>query len=163
MYGTRHAARNWFGEYSDQLLKHGFHPWEGVPMYFLERPTEHTHIRPWGRLRQCRAASSIEVYAGNSGINARSRRSYSGQGRSILQEVRILNRVVLRNEQRGISYVADPRHLEIMTAQLDLAEANAVATPGAKEEGRTPDDATQPLDENGASQYGTLVAWFVAR
>ena len=74
------------------------------------------------------------------------------------REVKILNRIVVWDPQQGLSYEADPRHVEIVTEQLQLQHSKHVATPGAKEEGNTQEDHTQPLGEADATKYRALVA-----
>ena len=46
--------------------------------------------------------------------------------------MRILNRVV-EMQPDGLTYEADPRHVEIMLNSMGLTDANAVMTPGVKE------------------------------
>ena len=55
-------------------------------------------------------------------------------------------------------FEVDPRHAEIIIEQLKLKEANAVSTPGTKDEGRTSNDCDEPLDDNQASQYRAITA-----
>jgi hypothetical protein len=77
------------------------------------------------------------------------------------QQLMFLNRV-LTWETGGVRYEADPRHAEIMIAQLALGGpgAKSVTTPGVKETvPRSEDDATNPLmygEE--ASSYRGLAA-----
>ena len=54
-----------------------------------------------------------------------------GPGSDHKQEIRILNRVLTWHSW-GVGYEADPRHAEIATEQLGLADAKAVSTPGSK-------------------------------
>merc|ERR1712026_424191 len=51
--------------------------------------------------------------------------------RGDVQEIKILNRV-LRIDEGGVKYEADPRHSEILTAMLG-AGARAVTSPGLRE------------------------------
>ena len=62
------------------------------------------------------------------------------------KEVTILGKCA-RYEKEGLEYEADPRHVEIMLAQLELADAKEVVTPGAKEEGRTRQEHENLLNE----------------
>ena len=54
-----------------------------------------------------------------------------GEGCGGENEIRILNRIV-RLTPEGLTYEADPRHVDILAASLGLAAANAVTTPGVK-------------------------------
>ena len=54
-----------------------------------------------------------------------------GSGAGDGKTVRILNRII-RWTHAGIRVEADPRHVEILTKEMGLNEANVVITPGAK-------------------------------
>ena len=47
-------------------------------------------------------------------------------------QLRILNRIVTITAI-GLTYEADPRHVDLLVESLGLTQANSVATPGAKE------------------------------
>ena len=81
-----------------------------------------------------------------------------GPGKEQQTEVKILNRIIGWEKNKGIVYEADPRHVELIIDQLKLKEAKAVATPGTKEEGITTDDCNQELDEQQASLYRAITA-----
>lgn len=81
-----------------------------------------------------------------------------GPDNNHLKQVKIFNRVVTWDANRGLGYEADPRHVEIIKQQLDLENAKSVTTPGTKEEGRTAADHNEPLDENNATKYKALTA-----
>ena len=83
-----------------------------------------------------------------------------GPGRDQMKEVKILNRIVTWDQVNGITYEADPRHVEIILDQLNLQDAKPVTTPGTREEGRTQTDHQQPLEDTYTSKYRALVARF---
>ena len=60
-----------------------------------------------------------------------------GHEKEHLTEVKALNVIIGWDGSKGISYEADPRHIEIIVKQLGLNDSKFVSTPGAKEEGRT--------------------------
>ena len=62
------------------------------------------------------------------------------------------------NQKTGLSYEADPRHVEILLKQLKMTDAKAVTTPGTKEEGHTSEDHETPLTDEEAINYRALVA-----
>ena len=70
-----------------------------------------------------------------------------GPNQDQVKEVKILNRIVAWDQQKGITYEADPRHVEIMIDQLGLKDAKTVATPGTREEGRTQEEHNEPFNE----------------
>ena len=63
-----------------------------------------------------------------------------GPGEGHARQVNILNRMVFWDKTSGIKYEVDPRHVEIITKQLQLDEAKVVSGPGTRDEGRTSED-----------------------
>ena len=47
-------------------------------------------------------------------------------------EIKILNRI-LRYQEDGLTYEADPRHIDLLASSMGLSTSHAVATPGTKE------------------------------
>ena len=76
-----------------------------------------------------------------------------GFGNGKVNEVKILNRIVRLDQQQGIKYEVDSRHVGAIIEKVGLNEAKAVATPGAREEGRTPDDHREPPGNEHATKY----------
>ena len=74
-----------------------------------------------------------------------------------VKELKIFNRIATWNGSKGLTYEADPRHVEIKVEQLRLSEAKPVATLGTKEEGTTQQDSQEQLDVDQASKYRALV------
>lgn len=75
-----------------------------------------------------------------------------------MKEIRVLNRISSWNGHKGITYEADPRHVEFVIDHLKLQDAKFVCTPGTKEEGRTQEDNETPLGPKEASLYRAIVA-----
>ena len=63
-----------------------------------------------------------------------------GKGCSGPNEIRILNRIV-RVDDTGLHYEADPRHCDIIAESLNISKANSVCSPGIKN--TDPDSETQ--------------------
>ena len=72
--------------------------------------------------------------------------------------VKLLNRVVTWDNEKGLICEADPRHVEIFLKQLPFTEAKFVTTPGAKDEGNNSEDHEAPVEEGEATNYRALVA-----
>ena len=72
------------------------------------------------------------------------------------KSITILNRCVEWTPQ-GIRYEADPRHVEILISQLDLANAKAVTTPGVKG-ALIPEEEDSHLDPSSATQFRQFIA-----
>ena len=83
-----------------------------------------------------------------------------GPGKEDQRQIKILNRVVIWHDTDGISYEVDPRHVEIIIKQLQLADAKTVMTLGTKEEGKTAEDKDVALGDKEATNHRALVARF---
>ena len=158
MYGTRDAAQNWFTEYSRQLINIGFEQAKASPCTFYHRERSiRTYVHgddyvSTGKLEQLQwLKTQLEK-------TFQVKTQTLGPGKDDMKQVKILNRVISWDDKRGISYEADPRHVEIISQQLKLGEAKAVSTPGTKEEGRTAENQDEPLNNEQATQYRALVA-----
>ena len=55
-----------------------------------------------------------------------------GEGCPGENELRILNRIV-RITPTGLTYEADPRHVDLLAESMSMTSANAVGTPGVKD------------------------------
>ena len=72
--------------------------------------------------------------------------------------MKVLHRILYWDGNGGITYEADPRHVEIIVEQLQLKDAKAVSTPGTKDEGNTQEDKYVKLSNEEASKYRAIVA-----
>ena len=140
MYGARDATQNWYQEYFSQLVNIGIRQGKTSPRIFYHPDR---NVRMYVR-------GDDYVSAGRPNqlkwMNDQLEDRYTvttqtlGPGRHNQQQIEALNRILAWNNDRGMEYEADPRHIEIILKQLQLNEARAVTTPGAQEEGRTGDD-----------------------
>ena len=157
MYGTRDAAQNWGEECAATMKKLGFQRGTASPCTFSH------HYR---RLR-CYIHGDDFVTVGMDEhlkwMKAQLEKQYElkkqvlGPDEGDLKQVRVLNRVLTWSDE-GIAYEADPRHAEIVIAELGLKEAKGVVAPGTKEEGNTKEDKDDKLDEASSSRYRAIVA-----
>ena len=72
------------------------------------------------------------------------------------KSITILNMCV-KWTPKGIMYEADPRHVEILVAQLKLQDTKPVSTPGVKG-APLPDDQNPHLDPSNATNFRQLIA-----
>ena len=76
------------------------------------------------------------------------------------QEIRILNRIVTLGAD-GLTYEADPRHVDLLSSSLGLTSANSVATPGVKDPNPDYDSQKENEPENlpleTPGQHGTRI------
>lgn len=157
MYRTTDAAINWHDEYSRQLLSNGFVQGKASPCAFYH-PTRKIITMVHGddyvsvgkesdlQWMEERLKDKYEIKTKWLGPEARHE-----------QEIRALNRIVTW-EKEGIGYEADPRHVEVIVEELGLDGCIVVGTPGTSTEGRTNEDAHNPLDSAMETKYRALVA-----
>ena len=74
------------------------------------------------------------------------------------KQIKVFNRILSWDGNRGFIYEADPRHAEIIIEQVQLKEAKPVTTPGTKDEGAIAEDREDKLDAETASKYRAMVA-----
>jgi hypothetical protein len=162
LYGTRDAAFNWSAAYTDVLVsKLGFVKGESSPCSFYHpgkqlstvvhgddfvTEGERVHLDWFNDQLKAHFELKTEILGPDSS---------KGEQR----EVRILNRV-LRWEEKGICWEADPRHAELVVRQLGLETASTVTTPGSKEEHRhevqlREEDAGESEIDELARHFGT--------
>ena len=158
MYGTRDAAQNWQSEYSQRLIDSGFTRGRVSPCVFhnVSRGIRtFVHGDDYVSVGLPEQLKWMEQQLANK---YQIKTQLLGPNDGNVQELKILNRIIAWNLVQGITYEADPRHVEIVVEQLGLQNAKPVVTPGTKEEGTTHEDSEQLLDENETSKCRALVA-----
>ena len=158
MCGTRDAAQNWHQEYSNQLIQSGFkqglaspcifyHPEKGIRTYVHGDDYVSTGSPEALKWMQTRLESKYQV-----------KTQMLGFGYDHCKQVKVFNRVVTWHGQAGITYEADPRHVELIIEQLGLQEAKGVLTPGMREEGRTKEEHIERLNQKETTRYRAVIA-----
>ena len=157
-HGTRDAAQNWFDAYSQQLIDIGFQ--QGVAsfraFYHPQRPIMiYVHGDDYVSTGQ---PHNLQWLKNKLETKYQVKTQILWPNKDQLQQVKILNRVIIWDNENGIGYEVDPRHVEIIIQQFSLDNAKPVVTFGTKEDGKTTVDAEDPLDEGPATKYRALVA-----
>ena len=144
LYGTRDAAQNWENEYSSFLTGLGFTQGLASPCHFaMVRNQRKIQIAVHGDDFSCAGnIHDLRWLARQFENRYEVKQQLVGPKKhhDCVQKARVLNRLITW-EETGISYEADPRHAEMIIAELGLQDANAVKTPG---EVVTP--PTQPIE-----------------
>ena len=157
MYGTRDAAANWEAKYADHLVLNGFRRGKSSPCVFWHPITgvrcvvhgdDFTFAGEEEELRKCTEMMKAEYEVKVRGL--------LGPDKDDDKSITILNRCVEWTPQ-GIRYEADPRHVEILVKQLDLANTKPVTTPGVKG-APIPEEEDSHLDPSSATQFRQLIA-----
>ena len=146
IYGTRDAGAIWEAVYTDALISMGFAQGKASPCCFYHdgwKVSIVVHGDDFTALGNDDGLSKWE--AGMAKAFEVKLQGRLGPDPGDKKEVRILNRI-LRWSDDGISYEADPRHVELLSKALGLGECRKVTTPGAKlpyeddeEEEKSPD------------------------
>ena len=157
LYGTRDAAKAWEMEYNRTLASLGFvtglsstcvfhHPTRGIKLvvhgddFTLSGDEQQLH---WfaGELEK---KYIVKV------------RGVLGPGKNDQKEILLLNRVIEWTDQ-GIQIEADPRHVELILAELGLESAKSLNVTGSKTEDVV-DSADGGLSPQEATRYRSIVA-----
>ena len=149
VYGTRDAGAIWEDVYRDTLEAIGFTSGVASPCCF-KHPTKNISVVVHGDdFTALGDDDTLDWYEGEMAKHFEIKiRGRLGEGCKGPNEIRILNRVV-RIDEKGLSYEADPRHTDLLAESLNLTKANAVGTPGVKDP--EPDYSATKQDECGPS------------
>jgi hypothetical protein len=161
LYGTRDAPARWEAHLADELVKMGFVRGKASPVCFRHQVCD----------LRCIVHGDDFVCVGSDEDLEWARQEMDrrflvkvigklGGDREDLQELRVLNRVLTWTAS-GFRMEADPRHQEILTAQLEEG-VKSLSTPGVKE--RESDEPEEELDEEGvrAFRFGAARANYLA-
>ena len=156
-YGTRDAGAIWEDAYRGALESLGFISGISSPCVFYH-PTRGIHTVVHGDDFTSMGTQSeldwLETeFATHFELKIRGR---LGENCTGPQQIRILNRIVTLTPE-GLTYEADPRHVDLLSSSLGLTSANAVATPGVKDP--NPDyDAEKQNESDRIDLDGTVPA-----
>ena len=156
MYGTRDAAQNWECEYREFMLESaGFQSCMSSPCMF------------WHQDRNIRCVvhgddfTLLGSHEQLMWFREKVKEKFQVKFRGMLgpsskddKQVTILNRTVTW-DKGGITYKADPRHVEIVVKELGLQDSKAVRTPYNHE---SQEDDDEELDDSQALRYRACVA-----
>ena len=130
VYGTRDAGAIWEDCYADALQEFGFTRGVANPCCFHHAGRNLMVVVHGDDFTAVGAKADILWYESSLATKFDIKmRGHLGFSDGCVREMRILNRIV-RLMDDGLRYEADPRHAEMMIRAMDLAEANAVSTPG---------------------------------
>ena len=158
MYGTRYAAQNWYEEHAGHLTSIGFEQGKASPGVFYH-PSRgiRTYVHGDDYVSTGKPQDLKWMRAQLEGRYTVKTQTL-GPGPDNQQQIKILNRMVTWSDEEGLTYEADPRHVEIRLKQLKMEDAKPVTTPGTKEEGRTSEDSGERLSDKETIEVRALVA-----
>ena len=140
MSGTRDAGALWELTCTNALLEAGFIQGVSNPCWF-HHPEWHLALVVHGDDFVDENLSRYEGLLKQAFVFGECTRL--GLGPEHVREHRILNRI-LRVDEAGLKWEADPRHLELLAKSLRLETCRQIGTPGVKP---TSADATDPDQE----------------
>ena len=134
LYGTRAGAHNWQLQLGKDFTSLGFSQARGSPCLFCHKGEGATLVvfgdDMW-LLADQEALDTLKPLLHNT--YTLKENGTLGPDPEDDKAVRALNRLVRYVDGFGAELEADPRHAELMAAELGVADAKPVATPGAKE------------------------------
>ena len=132
IYGTRDAGAIWEGCYGDALANMGFAQGKASPCCFYSAAWNVSVVVHGDDFTALGTATALDLYeAGMSKAFEVKLRGRMGPEPNDLKEIQILNRIVRYNDD-GLTYEADPRHVELIIKALNLEDCKKVITPGVK-------------------------------
>lgn len=144
MYGTRDAGSIWEGCYTKCLVDLGFEQGVASPCCFWHPIWEVSVVVHGDDFTALGTPEGLNHYeAGMCKPFECKLKGRLGRKSEDLKEMRVLNRIV-RIDDHGLRYEADPRHAELLARSLHLEQCRHVVTPGVKE----------PCDEESSAAHG---------
>ena len=132
MYGTRDAGAIWENCYTKCLVDLGFEQGVASPCCFWHPEWKVSVVVHGDDFTALGTPQSLDLYeAGMCKAFECKLKGRLGRRDSDLKEMRMLNRIV-RIDDHGLRYEADPRHVELLARSLNLEQCKHVVTPGVK-------------------------------
>ena len=132
MYGTRDAGSIWEGCYTKCLVDLGFVQGVASPCCFTHPTWKVSVVVHGDDFTALGTPEGLDLYeAGMCKAFECKLKGRLGRGDNDLKEMRVLNRIV-RIDEHGLRYEADPRHVELLARALNLEQCKHVVTPGVK-------------------------------
>ena len=132
VYGTRDAGSIWEDCYRDALEGMGFTSGISSPCVFWHRERNISVVVHGDDFNALGVAEQLNWYEEQLKLHFEIKiRGRMGEGGDC-NEIKILNRI-LRLTPSGLTYEADPRHVDLLASSMGLCEANKVSTPGTKD------------------------------
>ena len=133
VYGTRDAGSIWEDVYRAALEDMGFESGVASPCCFVHRARGLSVVVHGDDFTALGTDPELDWYESQLAQHFELKiRGRLGEGCPGDNELRILNRIV-RITPDGLTYEADPRHVDLLSQSMSLEGANSVVTPGIKD------------------------------
>ena len=155
MYGTRDAGAIWENCYATCLTGIGFTQGIASPCCFVHPEWQVSVVVHGDDFTALGSPDALNKFEEGMQKSFECKlKGRLGLGPSDCKEMRVLNRIVRVNDH-GLLYEADPRHAEMLIKAFDLGEAKAVVTPGIKiaDENADPDK----IDSDAAAEINKII------
>ena len=131
-YGTRDAGAIWEDCYRTALEDMGFKSGASSPCVFYHAARSLSIVVHGDDFNALGVKADLDWYEGELAKSFEIKmRSRMGPGEDCT-EIKILNKILRYNDD-GLTYEADPRHIDLLASSKGLTTSNAVATPATKE------------------------------
>ena len=142
LYGTRDAALNWTIAYTSALVdRMGFVQGKSTPCAFVNRELQVRTVVHGDDFVSEGPPAGLKKFEDMLKAEFEIKTEILGPEKRHVQELKILNRIVTW-EKDGIMWEPDPRHAELIIAQLGLENAKPVSTPAMKQAEKGESEAT---------------------
>ena len=161
MYGTRDAGAIWENCYSSCLVNMGFIQGVSSPCCFVH-PQWHVMVVVHGDdFTAVGSPEALDQYqVGMQKSFDCKLKGRLGTDPGDCKEMRVLNRIVRIND-KGLLYEADPRHAEIIIKAFHLEHGKSIVTPGLKSHDSDVDP--DKMDSNAAEEIHRIISSLKAR
>ena len=157
LYGTRDAAVNWQNEVKKQMKGWGFKQGEYNPCLYVHEKLGLKTMVHGDDFVTVGFKEDVEKFNKMLKERFEVKTKMIGEGEGMVQEERILNRVV-RITEGGWELEADQRHGEMVIEELGLKEAKEACTPGEQEKEHEKEVSQELLDPMKSTKFRRLAA-----
>ena len=152
VYGTRDAGAIWEDCYRDCLEDMGFSNGVSSPCCFFHNERDLACVVHGDDFTCLGSDTNLNWYEAQMALSFELKiRGRLGVGCKGPNEIRILNRIV-RVDDKGLYYEADPRHVDLLAESLGITIANSVCPPGVK----NPDVTSEPESKSDDNDSSTM-------
>ena len=133
MYGTRKAAQYWQTDASNTLQSCGFKPGKASPVTFYNESRDMSAIMHGDDFVVAAERKDAEWLVSAMSKKYSIKTTMIGGDPDLAKDARILNRMLKWHDGIGVSYEADPRHVEAIVRDTGVENMQTLTCPAVKE------------------------------
>ena len=135
MYGTKAAAQNWQRAVQNAMASLGFRQGRSSPVLFYHDKRDIKTLVHGDDFLSSGKPEDLAWFKGELEKKFDITTTTMGEGPGLENELKILNRKVTWHDGVGISYEADPKHVEAILRETGAGNLSSVKTPMIREDG----------------------------